>query len=149
MFFHRTAVRLTAAALCLTLAGASVSADGGEAPVFAPGVTGICVTALPESGTVCLGNRVIRRGDVLTAEQAASLTLSHPETEEDARAVMEYLPMGPEGLGLVCGQHIAPADDPAAEPHGPLLRHCGDADARQVPGKHGGVAPVGRCGYPQ
>ena len=99
MFFHRTAVRLTAAALCLTLAGASVSADGGEAPVFAPGVTGICVTNLPESGTVCLGNRVIRPGDVLTAEQAASLTLSHPETEEDVRAVMEYLPMGPEGLG--------------------------------------------------
>ena len=99
MFFHRTAVRLTAAALCLTLAGASVSADGGEAPVFAPGVTGICVTNLPESGTVCLGNRVIRPGDVLTAEQAATLTLSHPETEEDIRAVMEYLPMGPEGLG--------------------------------------------------
>ena len=99
MFFHRTAVRLTAAALCLTLAGASVSADGGEAPVFAPGVTGICVTNLPESGTVRLGNRVIRPGDVLTAEQAASLTLSHPETEEDVRAVMEYLPMGPEGLG--------------------------------------------------
>ena len=99
MFFHRTAVRLTAAALCLTLAGASVSADGGEAPVFAPGVTGICVTNLPETGTVCLGSRVIRPGDVLTAEQAASLTLSHPETEADVRAVMEYLPMGPEGLG--------------------------------------------------
>ena len=34
-------------------------------------VTGICITQLPDSqtGTVFLGNRVIRQGDILTAEQ--------------------------------------------------------------------------------
>lgn len=99
MLFHRTAVRATAALLCAAVMGVSASADGGDAAVFARDLTGICVTSVPEEGAVRLGSRIIRRGDVLTSDQARSLTFSCPEREEDLQAVMEYLPIGPEGVG--------------------------------------------------
>ena len=35
---------------------------------------GICVMAVPENGTLLLGNRAIRSGDILTASQVDSLT---------------------------------------------------------------------------
>ena len=56
---------------------------------------GICVTQLPDpqSGTVMLGNRVIRAGDILTADQVAQLTFSPLRTETDREAVMTYLPI--------------------------------------------------------
>ena len=95
MLFHRTTVRLGALVLCACLAGGSVSADGSAAPVFA----GICVTEVPEAGAVYLGSRVIQPGDVLTAEQTALLTYSHPDAMEDIRAVLEYLPVNTEGVG--------------------------------------------------
>ncbi|MBQ7230422.1 MAG: S-layer homology domain-containing protein [Oscillospiraceae bacterium] len=97
MLFHRTAVRVTAFALCAVLAGVSASADGGGEPVFA--LTGICVTDVPEGGAVLLGDRVIRGGDVLTAAQVRLLTYTHPETGEDIEAVMEYLPIDSDGVG--------------------------------------------------
>ena len=95
MLFHRTTVRLGALVLCACLAGGSVSADGSAAPTFA----GICVTEVPEAGAVRLGSRVIHPGDVLTAEQTTLLTYTHPETEGDVRAVLEYLPIGTDGVG--------------------------------------------------
>ena len=95
MLFHRTTVRLGALVLCACLAGGSVSADGSAAPTFA----GICVTEVPEAGAVYLGSRVIHPGDVLTAEQTTLLTYTHPETMEDVRAVLEYLPIGTDGVG--------------------------------------------------
>ena len=97
MLFHRTAVRLTAAALCLSLTGLCASADGAAEPVSA--LTGICVTDVPETGTVLLGDRVIRSGDVLTARQVRSLSYSHPESEADIEAVMDYLPIDEDGVG--------------------------------------------------
>ena len=97
MLFHRTAVRVTAFALCAALAGVSASADGGAEPVFA--LTGICVTDVPDGGAVLLGDRVIRSGDVLTAAQVRLLTYTHPETGEDIEAVMEYLPIDSDGVG--------------------------------------------------
>lgn len=56
---------------------------------------GICVTELPgsDTGTVLLGTRVIRPGDILTAEQMAQLTFQPLLTEEDREAVMTYLPI--------------------------------------------------------
>jgi len=56
---------------------------------------GICVTHLPASsaGTVMLGNRVIRSGDILTAEQLSQLTFSPLRTEQDQDAVVTYLPI--------------------------------------------------------
>jgi len=58
-------------------------------------LTGICITGLPEasSGTVLLGNRVIRPGDILTADQIKSMTFNPLRTEEDAQAVIHYLPI--------------------------------------------------------
>ena len=99
MLFHRTPVRLTALLLCASMLGLSASADGGEMPVFAETLTGICVTAVPESGAVLLGDRVIRSGDVLTADQAQALTYTHPQSPEDIEAVMGYLPIDDEGVG--------------------------------------------------
>ena len=95
MLFHRTTVRLTAALLCISLAGLSASADGGTEPVFSGELTGICVTQVPETGAVLLGDRVIRGGDVLTTAQVQLLTYSGG----DAEAVMGYLPIDPDGVG--------------------------------------------------
>ena len=58
-------------------------------------VVGICITQLPEShtGTVMLGNRVLREGDILTAEQLSQMTFMPLRREEDAAATVTYLPI--------------------------------------------------------
>jgi len=58
-------------------------------------LAGICVTSLPESsaGTVLLGNRILRPGDILTAEQLSRLTFHPLRTRQDAQAVISYLPI--------------------------------------------------------
>jgi len=64
--------------------------DFGEAPV-----RGICITGLPDvhTGTVMLGNRVLRTGDILTADQIQQMTFSPPRTEKNQEAVVTYLPI--------------------------------------------------------
>ena len=103
--FRTRMVCLLAAALCLTslCVGASAlevdcdttycfSAEdfAGEEPL-----AGICVTGLPdaETGTVMLGSRVIRPGDILTAKQLAQLTFSPLQTTTGQDAVVTYLPI--------------------------------------------------------
>ena len=56
---------------------------------------GVCITGLPETntGTVMLGSRVIRTGDILTAEQLKQLTFSPLRTETDREAIVTYLPI--------------------------------------------------------
>ena len=56
---------------------------------------GICVTQLPDpaTGTVLLGSRVIRTGDILTAEQLTQMTFRPLRREADATAAMTYLPI--------------------------------------------------------
>ena len=56
---------------------------------------GICVMELPDSdaGTVFLGTRLVRPGDILTAEQLAQLTFAPLRTETDRQATMTYLPI--------------------------------------------------------
>ena len=58
-------------------------------------LTGVCITDLPDAsaGTVLLGSRVIRPGDILTAEQLAQMTFSPLWTEEDQSASVSYLPI--------------------------------------------------------
>ena len=58
-------------------------------------LTGICVTGLPDAqaGTVMLGNRVIRAGDILTAQQLQQMSFSPLRTETDRDAVLTYLPI--------------------------------------------------------
>ena len=56
---------------------------------------GICITSLPEAriGTVMLGTRVLRPGDILTADQVAQMTFSPLRTETDRSAEVGYLPI--------------------------------------------------------
>ena len=58
-------------------------------------LVGICITDLPESstGTVWLNSRVVRPGDILTADQVSQLTFSPVRTEQDATAQLSYLPI--------------------------------------------------------
>lgn len=89
-----------AAGLCGGVGAAEVDCD--TAYCFSPEdfageeeVVGICVTRLPKSstGTVMLGNRVLRAGDILTADQLSQLRFQPLKTEEDTDAVMTYLPI--------------------------------------------------------
>lgn len=56
---------------------------------------GICITELPQAhtGTVLLGTRILREGDILTAGQVAQMTFTPLQTEEDAQAQITYLPI--------------------------------------------------------
>ncbi len=58
-------------------------------------LAGICITALPDSstGTVMLGNRVLRAGDILTADQIAQMTFHPIATESDRETTVTYLPI--------------------------------------------------------
>lgn len=103
--FQKRFVCLVAALACiLSLAGAAFALEvdcdaeycftqedfSGQEPVV-----GICITGLPQSqtGTVMLGQRVLRAGDILTAEQLAQMTFCPVRTEEDVDAVVTYLPI--------------------------------------------------------
>ncbi len=59
------------------------------------GLSGICITSLPDpqTGTVLLGRRVLRPGDILTAEQIGSMTFQPLRTESSRQAVVTYLPI--------------------------------------------------------
>lgn len=63
-------------------------------------LTGICLRQLPEQkyGTVMLGSRQLRPGDVLTAQQAEQMTFVCGRVEEDATASISYLPVFSNGL---------------------------------------------------
>ena len=58
-------------------------------------ISGICITGLPDAatGTVMLGSRVLRTGDILAADQLAQMTFSPLQTREDQDAVVTYLPI--------------------------------------------------------
>ena len=58
-------------------------------------LTGICITGLPDpkTGTVMLGNRVLRSGDILAADQLEQMTFSPLRTEVDSVATVTYLPI--------------------------------------------------------
>ena len=89
-------------ALCVTgtVLAAEVDCDGvycfssedfaGDEPL-----RGICITGLPDrsAGTVMLGTRVIRSGDILSADQLQQLTFHPLRTEDDAAATVTYLPI--------------------------------------------------------
>lgn len=66
-------------------------------------LAGICITQLPEGrlGTIMLGTRILRPGDILTAGQAEQMTFCPLSTQEDALATISYLP--------IYSDHVAPA----------------------------------------
>lgn len=67
---------------------------------FAQALKGICITRLPEAalGRVMLGQRQLRTGDVLTAEQASRMTFAASENIEDGWAAISYLPVSEAGV---------------------------------------------------
>lgn len=88
--------------LCLGVSAAEVESGsvycfsgeeftGGKEETLA----GVCIMDLPDSqaGTVFLGSRVLRRGDILTAEQLSMLTFCPLQTEQDTSAAVTYLPI--------------------------------------------------------
>ena len=56
---------------------------------------GVCITQLPpaSAGTVLLGTRVVRSGDILTAQQLSQLTFQPLKTELDQDVTITYLPI--------------------------------------------------------
>lgn len=96
---------LFAALLCLAagvLPAAAAEIDCDSSYSFSPAdfsrddtLQGICLTNLPEPqiGTITLGNRVLRPGDILTQEQIAMMTFSPLRTETDRSAQIGYLPV--------------------------------------------------------
>ena len=101
----RKTLSLLLALLCL--GAMSMSAAAAETPCdaaycFSPAdfsesenFAGICITGLPEAdtGTVMLGSRVLRSGDILTADQVAQMTFHPLRTQEDRVAEVTYLPI--------------------------------------------------------
>ena len=88
--------------LCLSTAVNAAQVDCDTTYCFLPEdfacdepLEGICVTALPDSrtGTVMMGSRVIRSGDILTADQLTQLTFQPLRSEADREAVLTYLPI--------------------------------------------------------
>ncbi len=80
-------------------------------------VEGICVTHLPDAstGTVLLGSRVIRSGDILTADQLAEMTFSPLRAEHDREAVVTYLPIYENRVGAAAQMTLSirgKADNP-------------------------------------
>lgn len=96
---------LLAVLCCLPgLAGAAAAAevDSGQVYCFSAedfsaeeSIAGICITGLPEDplGSVLLGSRVLRPGDVLTAGQVAQMTFVSSGSETDSSALISYLPI--------------------------------------------------------
>lgn len=104
MYHKRILCLALCAVLLLGLMGAAVAAEVDCDAVYCfsssdfsedEGLAGVCVTGLPDSstGTVMLGSRVIRSGDILTAQQLSMLTFQPLLTEEDAEATLTFLPI--------------------------------------------------------
>ena len=103
----RTKILSFALVLALLLSASvgvhAVEVESGSIYCFSAGdfsreageLMGICITELPDpkTGTVMLGNRVIRCGDILTADQVAQMTFAPLQTQEDTQAVVRYLPV--------------------------------------------------------
>ena len=61
-------------------------------------LSGICITELPDpaTGTVMLGSRILRPGDILTAQQIGQMTFVPLQSEQDMSACVTYLPIYPD-----------------------------------------------------
>ena len=105
--FHKRTLALVLAVFLLALpaAAAEVDCDGvycfGAGDFSAEELEGVCITGLPgpEVGIVCLGDRTIRPGDILPADQLDRLTFQPVRTEEDAVATVTYLPVFSDRVG--------------------------------------------------
>lgn len=109
---RKTILSVLAVFLCLgtaVLPAAAAEVDSDSVYCFhtedfsaQEGLSGICITALPEAshGTILLGTRVLRPGDILTAQQVEQMTFQPLRSEVDVTAQVEYLP--------IYESHVAP-----------------------------------------
>ena len=56
-------------------------------------LAGICITSVPEWGSLRLGARILLPGDIVIAEQLAGMTYHPLTTESDRQACITYLPI--------------------------------------------------------
>lgn len=102
--FHKKWLCLSLAMLCcmgLWLNAAAAEVDCDSIYCFSSGdfssgdLEGVCITGLPDAnaGTIMLGSRVVRTGDILTAQQLEQLTFQPLRTELDADVTVTYLPI--------------------------------------------------------
>ncbi len=88
---------------CLAVPAQAVEVDSGTAYCFSGAefeepdqpLSGVCITGIPDAatGTVMLGARVLRPGDILTSQQLSQMTFSPVPTQQDQAAVVTYLPI--------------------------------------------------------
>lgn len=116
---RRILTAFAAALLCCAALGAPAAAAEVESDTvycFASSdfseddtLSGICLTGLPDaaSGTVMLGARVLRPGDILTAEQLAQMTFHPLPGETDREATVTYLPIFPDRVEAVTTLSVA------------------------------------------
>jgi len=99
------ALALALMLLALPVGAAEVDCDGlycfGAGDFSEEELAGVVVTGLPrtEIGTVMLGDRAIRPGDILAAAQLEKLTFQPVRTETDAVATVTYLPVFADRVG--------------------------------------------------
>lgn len=101
--FRRGIACFLGAALCMSAfacPGKAAQVDCDTVYCFSPDdfgeeLAGICITSLPQpqAGTVLLGSRVLRPGDILTADQVARMTFAPVRSEQDRDAQVGYLPI--------------------------------------------------------
>lgn len=106
MYRIRAIPFLTALGCVFSLAGtvSALEVESDSVYCFSPedfspeeAITGICITDLPqEQGSVMLGTRILREGDILTADQVSQMTFSPVRTEVDQSAQVGYLPIFPD-----------------------------------------------------
>lgn len=110
MFRTRIALVLAAVALmgCLIVPAAGAEVDCGSVYCFSAEdfsgteeIAGICITDLPQemAGTLALGSRILRPGDILTAEQVGKMTFTPVPGEEDRELQVGYLPIYENSVG--------------------------------------------------
>jgi len=103
MFKTYIACLLLAAVIVFSMAGAAQAAEVECDSIYCfqsedfsdAALQGICITSLPDAstGTMMLGTRVLRPGDILTAAQLPQMTFLPLRTEVDVSACISYLPI--------------------------------------------------------
>lgn len=86
-------------------------------------LAGICITRLPEAsmGTVMLGSRILRPGDVLTAQQIGQMRFVSNLSQQDNTATIGYLPVFSNGLA---GEAVMTLSIRGRENQAPIAEDC-------------------------
>ena len=98
-FFRLLLAAACSLAVSLPAMASQVDSEGGycfsETDFGDDTLSGICITSLPaqSQGVLRLDSRILRAGDVLTAEQLSRVSFVPVPRQEDSQAVVSYLPI--------------------------------------------------------